>query len=197
MSTRDPQRLETDAMLVSRARAGDEAAFEAIFRRHYAPLCAFATRYVDDRALAEELVQDLFTQLWVDRARWEVRGTLASYLFAAARNRALNHRKRRALERDWADGESGAARDDVAELRWRAASAEDAHTQLESAEQRHHLDRAMASLPERCRLVMHLRWRDQLSYAEIAEVMGISVKGVENQLARGLKALRALVAVLR
>jgi RNA polymerase sigma-70 factor (ECF subfamily) len=37
---------------------------------------------------------------------------------------------------------------------------------------------------------MRLRWRDQLSYAEIAEVMGISVKGVENQLARGLKSLR-------
>ena len=52
------------------------------------------------------------------------------------------------------------------------------------------LDAAMESLPERCRLVMQLRWREQLSYAEIAEVMQISVKGVENQLARGLAALR-------
>jgi RNA polymerase sigma-19 factor, ECF subfamily len=55
------------------------------------------------------------------------------------------------------------------------------------------LHAALESLPERCRLVMHLRWRDQLRHAEIASVMGISVKGVEMQLARGLRALRALL----
>ena len=197
MSPPERDRPTDEADLLARARAGDEAAFEVIFRRHYSALCAFGNRYLDDRAQAEELVQDLFTQLWVDRARWEVRGSLSSYLFGAVRNRALNHRKRRAIERDWSDNESASAQDDQSELRWSSRPPADAHAVLEAAELRLHLERAIASLPERCRLVMHLRWHDRLSYADIAEVMGISVKGVENQLGRGLKTLRTLVSSLR
>ena len=49
---------------------------------------------------------------------------------------------------------------------------------------------AIGHLPERCRLVMQLRWQEQLSHSDIASVMGISLKGVEIQLARGLRALR-------
>ena len=62
---------------------------------------------------------------------------------------------------------------------------------LDAAELASRVAEAFADLPERCRLAMHLRWRDGLSYAEIASVLGIGTKGVENQLARGLKALRA------
>lgn len=188
---------DAEAALLARVRAGDQTALETIFRRYYAAVVGFTNRYVGDRALAEELVQDLFTQLWIERVRWVVKGSVASYLFAAARNRALNHRKRRALERDWSDSESVAAQDDTIDLEWAGRSPVDPHALLESAELQSQLDRAIAELPERCRLVMHLRWREQLTYAEIAEVMGISVKGVENQLGRGLKALRELLPSLR
>jgi RNA polymerase sigma-70 factor, ECF subfamily len=173
--------------VVARVRAGDERAFETLFRLHYDGLCGFAIRYVRERALAEELVQDLFAGLWARRATWEVRGgggSVRAYLFAAVRNRALNLRARRAVERDW---EADEAIDDVRAIHRAPAQADDL---LEAAELHARLDAAIESLPERCRLVMQLRWRDQLSYAEIAEVMGISAKGVENQLSRGLKALR-------
>jgi RNA polymerase sigma-70 factor, ECF subfamily len=163
----------------------DERTFEAIFRTHYGSLCAFALRYARDHALAEELVQDLFADLWMRRAAWAARaGSERAYLLAAVRNRALNLRKRQAVERDWEESESAP---EVRELHPRPARADQL---LETAELEHRVRAALESLPERCRLVMHLRWREQLSYAEIAEVMGISVKGVENQLARGLKALR-------
>ena len=172
---------------MARIRAGDARAFEALFRLHYHGLCGFAVRYVRERALAEELVQDLFAGLWARRAAWEVRGgggSVRAYLFAAVRNRALNLRARRAVERDW---EADEAIDDVRTIHRAPARADEL---LEAAELHARLDAAIESLPERCRLVMQLRWRDQLSYAEIAEVMGISAKGVENQLSRGLKALR-------
>ena len=163
----------------------DERTFEAIFRTHYGGLCAFALRYTRDRALAEELVQDLFTELWTRRATWSPRtGSERAYLLAAVRNRALNLRKRQAVEHDWEQHESAA---DVRELHPRPRRADQI---LETAELEQQVRNALESLPERCRLVMHLRWREQLGYAAIAEVMGISVKGVENQLARGLKALR-------
>ena len=141
--------------LVARVRAGDERALETVFRSHYSPLCDFAARYVRQDALAEELVQDLFADLWARRQSWYVRGSVRAYLFAAVRNRALNLREI-----------------------------------LERADLRARLDAALESLPERCRLVMHLRWREQMRHAEIASVMGISVKGVEIQLARGLRAIR-------
>ena len=68
-----------------------------------------------------------------------------------------------------------------------------ADVELEREDLRARVTAAVESLPERCRLVMHLRWRDQLRHAEIAAIMGISVKGVEMQLSRGLRALRALL----
>ena len=163
----------------------DDRAFEALFREHYAALASFALRYLRDRALAEEIVQDLFADLWPRRATWELRaGNTRAYLLAAVRNRALNLRKRQVVERDWEQYE---ASPDVRELHPRPARADQV---LEAAQLEQQVQTALESLPERCRLVMHLRWREQLSYEEIAEVMGISMKGVENQLGRGLRGLR-------
>jgi RNA polymerase sigma-70 factor (ECF subfamily) len=170
-------------------RPGDAAAFERLFRTHYEALCRFAVRYVGDGATAEELVQDLFTQLWVDRDRWPEPQNVRAYLFTAVRNRALNVGQRRQVEADWVAAETITAS--------HATDADDEPSRFESDESRNSLQRAIEELPERCRLVMHLRWRDQMSHADIARIMGISVKGVEAQLARGLRSLRAAFGVLR
>lgn len=171
----------TDAKTIAGIRAGDVAAFERLFRLHYASLCRFAMRYVNDHAITEDLVQDLFTELWARRAHWAPRYGVRAYLFAAARNRALNVRKHDVIERDWAQAEV------TSELREMPPQPDEL---FDAAQIEQWLSAAIAALPERCRMVMHLRWREQLSYAEIAEVMEISVKGVENQLSRGLRALR-------
>jgi RNA polymerase sigma-70 factor (ECF subfamily) len=165
-------------------RDGDVAAFESLYREMHQPLRAFAARYLGDTGQAEELVQDLFFDLWNARKEWEVRGSLKSYLFSAVRNRALNVLRRDAVERDWADDE---AHESVRALHQPPPRPDAA---LDRAELSARLDRAMASLPERCAMAMHLRWRDGLSYAEIANVLGISAKGVEVQLYRGLRYLR-------
>jgi RNA polymerase sigma-70 factor, ECF subfamily len=170
--------------VVASLRAGDERALEQLFRTYYSSLCDFAARYVGDGARAEELVQDLFADLWVRRGALQVRDSIRAYLFAAVRNRALNVRKRDAMESDWAQDEA------AADIRALHTHPEPVDAAVERAELRARLDSALAALPERCRLVMHLRWREQMPYADIATVMGISVKGVENQLARGLAAIR-------
>jgi RNA polymerase sigma-70 factor (ECF subfamily) len=174
----------TDRELVDRVRAGDQDAFEQLFRAHYDELTAFARRYAHDASGAEELVQSLFADLWAERARWEIRSSVRAYLFTAVRNRGLNARRRGLIERDWDDADG---RSDTEALQWSPPAPD---VELEHRETTARVVRALGSLPERCRLVMQLRWRDQLSYAEIAEAMGISVKGVEIQLSRGLKALR-------
>jgi RNA polymerase sigma-70 factor, ECF subfamily len=175
--------------LARRIRSGDARAFEELFRTHYEPLCRFACRYLREAWLSEELVQDLFADLWADHAQLELRGSVRAYLFAAVRNRALNYRKHQLVEYDW---ERNEAFPDVRELHRPPPRADAA---LDVAERDARLHAAIEALPERCRLVMQLRWRDQLSYAEIATVMGISIKGVENQLSRGLHALRQRLGI--
>jgi len=165
-------------------RRGDAETFESLFRAEYEAMCAFALRYTESRAVAEELVQDVFTRLWADRARWPGPANRRAYLFTAVRNRALNAGRRRRLEQDWVDAEIAVADESI------LISAEHEVPRISDPALHAELDRAVKSLPERCRLVMHLRWREGMSYADIAEVLGISVKGVENQLARGLRALR-------
>ncbi len=177
----------TPGSTLARIRAGDVVAFEALFHSTHPALVAFATRYLDSRDRAEELVQDLFLDLWRTRSSWDVRGSLRSYLFGALRNRALNARRRAAIERGWTDDES---HDAVDHLHSTPVRVDD---RMIAEEQRATVDAAFSQLPERCRLAMHLRWREGMQYAEIAEVLGITAKSVENHLARGLKTLRARV----
>jgi RNA polymerase sigma-70 factor, ECF subfamily len=172
------------AALVARIRAGDRRAFEELFREMYSPVVAFAARYVGDMR-AEELAQELFFDLWQKREQWELRGSVRAYLFTAARNRGLNARRRDAVERDWADDEGV---DSVRQLHVTPPQPDDL---LDAAERATLVSSALDALPERARLAMHLRWREDMSYAEIADVLGITIKSVENSLARSLKALRA------
>jgi RNA polymerase sigma-70 factor (ECF subfamily) len=179
-----PPVVELPPDLIPRIRLGDEAAFELLFRAVYEPLVAFGTTFTGDRARAQELVQDLFLELWVRRADWRVSGSVRGYLFTAMRNRALNVRRRDTVEDDWSADE---ALDEVRELHPDPVSPDRA---LDDAELRARVAAALAALPDRCRVVMHLRWLDRLPHAEIAASLGISVKGVEIQLSRGMKALR-------
>ena len=177
----------TQQELVARVRAGDARAFESLFHAHYGALCTCALRIVDSPAEAEELVQDLFADLWAKRADWTVTTSVRAYLLVAVRHRALNALRRAGRERAWAEEEG---RDDVRALHPFPTMPDQA---VEAAEMREQLGRAIEALPARCQLAMQLRWREQMSHAGIAEYMGITVKGVERLLTRGLDQLRRLV----
>jgi RNA polymerase sigma-70 factor (ECF subfamily) len=162
-----------------RIRAGDEAAFEALFRALAPGLCALITHYVKSRPVAEELVQDLFFDLWARRSEIVIEQALTSYLYTAARNRALNHlkRERRVLPLSALPD----ARPDDPDA---AAPGE---TELLDALE---LQDAIERLPARCRLVFTLHRQHDLTYGEIAASLGLSIKTVETQMGRALKALR-------
>jgi RNA polymerase sigma-70 factor (ECF subfamily) len=174
-----------DEDAIARIRAGEDAAFEALFREYHAPLCRFAYSILRSRHLAEEVVQEVFLALWSRRASWHVDGTVRSYLYGAARNRALNHLKRARIEQKWREATPPPPADHTAP------------DPSESSEVSALVQGAIAGLPERCRLVMTLRWQHQLKHVEIAEALGISIKGVENQLRRGLDLLRRSLPQLR
>lgn len=183
---------ERDRAWQQRVRAGDACAFEGLFRAYYAPLCGFVRRHLEAPDIAEEVVQSVFLALWRDRAAWTVRGSVRGYLYAAARNGALNHLRRGRTERGYLEE---ARRHPEAVL---AASApRTPEEEVESLEIRAAVRRAIDSLPERGRMVATLRWEHRMSHAEIAAIMGISIKGVEIQLTRMGRAVRPLLARYR
>ncbi len=180
-----------DHIAVARVRAGDRAAFVALFAAHYVALRDFACGIAGSAEVAEEVVQDVFVRLWDMRTEWVVHGTVRGYLFGAVRHRALNVRRGTRAELARAEAWARERRGDGV---GRASEVERA---LEASELSAALRRAIDRLPERCRLVYTLRWRYELSYAEIAQSLGIAIKTVEAQLTKALRMLRQELAAYR
>jgi RNA polymerase sigma-70 factor (ECF subfamily) len=177
--------LPTDLELFALAQRYDVSAFEALFRRYHQPLCDFVVAYVGVPAVAEDVVQDLFAALWTQSSSWRIHSTLRAYLFAAARNRALKHLRTEHRIVDLGDDHSDLEREQSAD------PAFDVQVELESAESIRLLQGAIADLPPRTRLAVTLRWGQEMSHAEIAEAMDISMKGVEKLLSVGMTKLRS------
>ncbi|MDP2883691.1 MAG: RNA polymerase sigma-70 factor [Ignavibacteria bacterium] len=172
-----------DSGLVERIRAGDEVAFELLFRSYYPLLCRFTFRLIRDSSDGEQLVQDVFLNIWQMREGWSPRSTVRSYLYRAAKNQALNYLKHRRLVGS------------VDELE--VQTAEIARASLQEDYERKELmvavQQAIELLPPRCKLVFALHRQDGLTYSEIADVLDISVKTVETQIGRALKFLRKIL----
>jgi len=149
-------------------------AFETIFKTHHAHCLAFAAQYTGSRYEAEEVVQQVFLRLWEKRETIDIAGAVRSYLFAAIRNTAISNWRKETVrqEKEQVAGDLHAAGGQVQSPAW----------ELERMYQR-----ALEVLPDRCREVFILSRQQQLKYAEIAEVMNISVKTVENQMGKALK----------
>lgn len=172
---------EREQRWVDQIRTGDENAFEMMFRAYYPRLCRFAAEYVHSEGRARDLVQDIFLRIWERRAKWQIRDSLKAYLYQAVRNRALNHVRRRDAMDEMKNGLEYVTDD------FQPRMAEDAvHAGTLSQE----LERAISQLPERRRMAFLLHRRHGLTYKEIARVMDVTRKTVENQIGRALKSLR-------
>jgi len=177
--TNEPETSAAELVWVDRIRAGDVDAFEALYRKYWQPLYAFAFRYVRSKEDAEEVVQDVFFRIWRGRADWVPAGAVRNYVYCAVRNAARDRLERAAVARCWAHVGLGAT-----------AAAAAIQSELEAAEVVAAVQRALDELPPKRSAVCKLRLIDELSYAQIADRLGIREKTVETQLARGLKFLR-------
>ena len=174
---------ESDRALVGRLIRGDERAFDEIFRTWYAPLVRAAEVMLRERAVAEEVVQEVMLELWRRRDRLDPNGSAQAYLFQATRNRALNHLRHLQVQRKAVPQLAGEeARDATAPSR---LVAQEIHTALRDA---------LGELTPRCREVFELSRVHGLKYGEIAETLGVSVKAVEAQMGKALRVLRERLA---
>jgi len=176
--SRDAATTDADERVwADRIRAGDVDAFEALYRAYWQRLYAFAFRYGHVKEDAEEVVQDVFFRIRRGREDWVPAGAVRNYLYLAVRNAARDRLERAAVARRLG-GRGG-----------QVARAAEIESTLEAAELVAAVQRALDELPAKRAAVCKLRLIDELSYAQIADRLGICEKTVETQLARGLKFL--------
>jgi RNA polymerase sigma-19 factor, ECF subfamily len=179
-----PALVADESRWVEAIRAGDEAAFNAMFRAYAAPLATFAQLYLGSPDDAADAVQDVFVAIWRRAASWECRTTVRGYLYSAVRNEALNRLKRGRTRARAADRL-------MREVAGEVVAAPVFGTVIDPHEvQLARLERALGALSDKHRQVFLLRWQHGLTYVEIAAVLDIPVKTVDSRMVRALQALR-------
>jgi len=173
----------SDQELIERFNGGEMGAFRAIYRK-YAPIMqSFAAKFTD-WTTAEDLVQDVFMRIWVNRESSPINESLQTYLFRAVRNRCINHLEHLKVKANYEARE-------MIELQIREAVYFQSPEQLLiRQEQLEQVRREIEKLPEKCRQVFKMAYDEDKKAAEIADELRLSVRTVETQIYKALKTLR-------
>jgi RNA polymerase sigma-70 factor, ECF subfamily len=158
-----------------------ERAFAFIYAQYYETLCNVSYKILFDQIQAEDVVQEVLIELYNKRNQIVINTSLIAYLRKAVYYRTLNALKHNS--RFSIDGED--------KLLGFENLDKDVEEMMIINEDLKNVNQIIESLPTKCRYVFTLSRYEDKSYAEIAEIMGISVKTVENQVAKALKIVRA------
>ena len=160
--------------------------YKALFRRYYPSLIFYATRLVGEEE-AEDVVQDVFVELWKRKDSIEIGEQIQAFLYRAVYTRALNVLKHRNVE----DGYCAA----MEEINRRRAEFyqpdnNEVIRKIEDRELRKEIHDAINELPDKCKEAFKLSYLHDMKNKEIADVLGVSLRTVEAHMYKALKFLR-------
>jgi len=161
-----------------RVREGDEAAFRELFKRHAAALVGFVDRFFYNRAVSEEVVQEVFLKVYRARKKYQPKSKFTTWLYTIATRASLNELRRgvfkqKRRELGEGDGATPAVDDEVAGRRLRDRVA-----------------KILAGLPENQRAAFLLVRFGGRSYGEVAQILGLSESAVKSQIFRATDSVR-------
>jgi RNA polymerase sigma-70 factor (ECF subfamily) len=174
----------SENQLLALLKDGDHDAFTQLYNRYWKRLFAVAAAQLDHPAEAEELVQDLFLDLWNRRQDLAITSTLSAYLSVSVNYKVINRMARRYREHTHLNSLAADTIDHSME-EW-----------LSFEELKERLERVLSELPEKCKLVFTLSRTKGLSRREISRELGIAEKTVESHLTRALRQLRSALGSL-
>ena len=177
----------TESALISKLKEGREDAFEFIFQEHFSSLCRYALSYVKIKEAAVEIVEDLFLYLWENCGDLVIATSLKAYLYQSVHNRCMKYFRHIKVERKYTNYLHYTLIDE--EL-YQPVTDGYPVANLISQEMEAIVEKALQSLPEKCREIFCLQRFEDLSYAEIAEKLNISVNTVKTQITRATQKLR-------
>jgi RNA polymerase sigma-70 factor (ECF subfamily) len=181
----DDLRDASDALLVVAIGRWRQDALAEAYRRHAGAVFALSQRLVNDRTLAEEVVQEVFLRLWDKPDRFDPeRGSLRSYLLAQCHGRSV----------DLIRSEQSRRNREERDHRQRAEAGYDLEHEVWDLAVAEHVREAMADLPDDERRAIELAYFGGLTYRQVAEVLGAPEGTVKSRIRSGLRRLRGGLA---
>lgn len=170
-----------DHSTIKQLVAGDEIAFQKLYDVHSEKVYQLAFRFLKDTAWSEEIVQDVFLKLWLNRHRLDEQGNLWLYLYVITKRLCLN--KLREIRKSSA----------LFERLMHGMEVADSHTEerLMADEMEQYAKRAVENLPKQQQLIFKLSREEGLSHHEIAQKLGLSPNTVKNHMVQALKTLKS------
>ena len=169
--------IKSDQELLLGIKESSRIAFKALFYKYYTPLIGFCMYRVRDLDASKDLVQEIFTNLWIARERLDPEKSIKSYLYKSLINQIINSRKHSSSKTISLD----------------ESISEKAHTNNLGLENQIDVSSAIDKLPEKLKTVFLLSRVEGFKYSEIADICKISVKAVEKRMTNALKILRKLI----
>ena len=172
-------------------RASDTEAYEVLFKAEYENVKFFIQHYIHDTAEAEDLAQETFASLWTIRDRIDPTRNIRSFLFTIARNRALNHltmlrtRMTDPLEKS------------AVNLSIESLSSDHMISRIDALDMKRIIDLVYEKMPELTRKIFVMNRDENMTYEEIAESTGLTVKKVEYNMVKALKQFRNKLSIFK
>jgi RNA polymerase sigma-70 factor (ECF subfamily) len=170
--------LQDEKEMLRRLSEGDQTALTSIYQRFWQSLFVSAYNIIKDKKACEDIIQEIFLQLWLKRENLQIRESLKAYLLAATRYQVFRYIKKAPLSQELFEH---------LEERFAVPPSDQILMQKDLSKQ---VDKIVGSLPEKCQQIYRLSRQEYLSHKEIAERLNISTKTVENQLTIALRRLR-------
>jgi RNA polymerase sigma-70 factor (family 1) len=162
----------------------DQLAYRQLFILFYSKLFRFVLGFIKNKELAEEIVSDVFINIWRRRANLEEIANLKLYLYVSAKNITINYLKK--LDRE--------KKDDLDSIDIEPESPfADPHQVMITSEMNHRIKTAIDQLPPRCKLIFVLVKEDGLSYRQAARLLHLSVSTIDNQLSIAIKKIAGAI----
>lgn len=160
--------------------------FEGLFRLYYPRLKKYAVSILHNSNEAEDLVQDVFYQLWKDRPQLDKEKNTDSYFFTILKNKCLNTLRHKVVEEKYTIQQSQNKAEELYHISFRETD------EFVSMEKRltKELEKIIAEMPSKCQEAFRLKWFEGKKIREIAEIMNISTTMVDKHLAKGLRIAR-------
>lgn len=168
------------AELLQKLKEGDKQAYEQLFCLYYAHLVTYAYSILQQREVAEDIVQELFIDFWFLKKYKQIQGNIENYWYRAVRNNCLTYLRDRKCHEEH-----------LLRLGKTTEKTESFQFTLEELEEKEEIRKAIENLPEQCRLIFKLCCFENMKYQEVADQLDISINTVRTQMGRALKSLRA------
>jgi RNA polymerase sigma-70 factor (ECF subfamily) len=184
-----------DRVLIQQALSGDQEAFEALVSRYKQPLFVLIYHYVGEHHEAEDILQQVWLQLYLSLATLRPYVEIKSWLLTVARNRSLDFlRHKRVLSQHmlfFSEAEVRIEEDEVSFLEAIPDTSPTPEEQAELHDLQHEIQHAIHALPHTYRPVVWLFYRNQLNYAEIGRILNMPDSTVKTHFNRAKPILRA------